>query len=367
MSNAWQPNIEVVLDTAERVALETGLDKAEVLQVMEEGLRASARRYYGGKVRAEIDPIYGTVRITRTRIVMEDEDVEDPTTEIALSEARKSEPEIQPGDEFVEILPPIPWNRHAARVAQQAINQHLRNRIRERLKRVYSLKIGLLVRGRVIRIREDAVYVQLDEGGRGVLFYEDALPGERFEVGQEISAVVMGVRDFKRAIRSGDSHAVDRGIYVILSRATGAFAVQVAKSIVPEMSMGLVVVKGCAREPGVLTKIAVAPTRRDVDAVAACIGKDASRVRAMSEALGGETVQIIRWSPSLRRYAVYAMEPAVVRSPIVDRENGVITVRAGPAHYASAIGPGGINVRLASELVGMPIKVLPGKGVAADK
>ncbi len=361
----------IILETAHQVARETGLGVDEVLEIMEEGLRASARRHYGGaQVEAHIDRNTGAVRIVRVRIVVPDGDVDDEGREVGVSEARASDPHAQPGDEHREEMPSIPWNRHAAQVAQHAINARFRDRMREHVQRVYGLRIGTLARGRIYRAQYGAAFVRLEDGTDGIIFQEDALPGERLQQGMEIEAIVSGVRDFRRSIREyrpDGSFTYINGVFVTLSRTAPAFAVAVARSIVPEMEAGLVEVKGCVREAGVMTKIAVAPARRGVDAVAACIGQEASRVRAMSEALGGETVQIIRWSPSLARYAMYALEPAIVRASSVDREQGVIEVRAGPAHYARAIGAGGLNVRLASELVGMPIRVLPGKGVAANE
>ncbi len=309
-----------LLQIADAVAREKLIDRQIVLASMEEAYAKAARSRYGMEtnVRAEIDPKTGELRLWRHLLVVEA--VENPSVEISLEDARRSNPAAQLGDVIADKLPPFDLGRIAAQSAKQVIVQKVRDAERDRQYEEYKDRIGEIINGVVKRVEYGNVIVDLGRS-EGIVRRDELIPREVFRPGDRIRAFVFDVR--REA----------RGPQIFLSRTHPQFMAKLFAQEVPEIYDGIISVKAVARDPG-------------------------SRVQAVVGELQGEKIDIIPWSPDVATFIVNALQPAEVAKVVLDEEAERIEVVVPDDQLSLAIGRRGQNVRLASQLTGWDIDIL---------
>jgi transcription termination/antitermination protein NusA len=334
-----------LLQIADAVAREKLIDRQIVLASMEEAYAKAARSRYGMEtnVKAEIDPKTGELRLWRHLQVVEN--VENAATEIALVDAKRSNPAAQIGDVIADKLPPFDLGRIAAQSAKQVIVQKVRDAERDRQYEEYKDRIGEIINGVVKRAEYGNVIVDLGRS-EGIIRRDELIPRETFRPGDRVRAYVFDVR------------REPRGPQIFLSRTHPQFMAKLFTQEVPEIYDGIITVKAVARDPGSRAKIAVISRDSSIDPVGACVGMRGSRVQAVVGELQGEKIDIIPWSPDVATFIVNALQPAEVAKVVLDEESERIEVVVPDDQLSLAIGRRGQNVRLASQLTGWDIDIL---------
>ncbi len=337
-----------ILQVADAVARDKGIERDEVLEAMEQAIGRAGRAKYGHEhdIRAAIDRRSGDIRLARYRQVVEtQEEVENDMAQIALRDAKTIDPELEIGDFITEELPPIDLGRIAAQTAKQVIVQKVREAERSRQFEEFKDRAGEVVNGIVKRAEFGNVTVDLGRA-EAMLRREDSLPRENFRTGDRVRAFISDVREEQR------------GPQIFLSRAHPQFMALLFRQEVPEIYDSIVEIKSVARDPGSRAKIAVVSSDSSIDPVGACVGMRGSRVQAVVQELQGEKIDIIPWSPDIATFVVNALAPAEVTKVVMDEESGRIEVVVPNEQLSLAIGRRGQNVRLASQLTGWHIDIL---------
>jgi len=336
---------EELLQVADAVAREKGIERDTVLDAMEQAIQHAGKRKYGQEhdIRAEIDRKTGAVRLMRVIHVVDE--VEDPATEISVEDARARKPDAAVGDELIEPLPPIEFGRIAAQTAKQVIVQKVREAERERQYEEYKDRAGEIVNGLVKRVEYGNVMVDLGRA-EALLRRDELLPRESFHQGDRVRAYIYDVR------------REPRGPQIFLSRTHPQFMAKLFAQEVPEIYDRIIEIKAVARDPGSRAKIAVISHDSSIDPVGACVGMRGSRVQAVVAELQGEKIDIIQWSPDPATFVVNALAPAEVTKVVLDEEAKRIEVVVPDDQLSLAIGRRGQNVRLASQLTGWDIDIL---------
>lgn len=342
MSN--QPRHELLL-VAETVAREKGIEREDVIAAMEQAIQKAAKAKYGmdRDIRAVIDRTTGEVDIQKCLTVVDE--VQEPLTEILLSEAKERDSKVKVGDVLTEMLPPIEFGRVAAQSARQVIFQKVRDAERAQQYIEYKDRIGQIISGLVKRVEFGNVVMDLGRT-EAILRREDTIPRETFRVGDRIRVYIADVRPEAR------------GPMIFLSRTHPQFMMKLFEQEVPEIYDGIIEVKAVARDPGSRAKLAVYTTDPSIDPVGACVGMRGSRVQAVVSELQGEKVDIIPWSSNPATFVVNALAPAEVMKVVLDEENHRVDVVVEEEQLSLAIGRRGQNVRLGSQLTGWNIDIL---------
>lgn len=321
------------------------LDRAELRDLLHDGIQAALVRKYGPTVRFELnmDELKGDLRVTRLRQVVEA--VEDPASQVSVEEARYEDPEFQPGDMLEEDIPFQTFGRLAVQAAKQRIIQRVREGERARIRDEFADKVGELLSGEIQQIERGKLVIMLNKfrEAEAIIPYREQNHREHFHQGDTIRAVLKRLEE------------TPKGPRLILSRADGLFVKALFKLEVPEIQQQVIEVKGIAREVGSRTKVAVISRDDAIDAVGACVGLKGSRVQAVVNELGGERIDIVPWSPDPERFAKQALAPARVARVHADPANKTINAVVDEDQLSLAIGRNGQNVRLASELTGWKI------------
>ena len=312
---------------------------------MEDAIQKAARSRYGSEteVRAEINPKTGEMRLSRLLLVVDL--VENDSTQIALTDAKRRNPAAQVGDFIAEALPPLEYGRIAAQSAKQVIVQKVREAERDRQYQEYKDRIGDIVNGIVKRVEYGNVVVDLGRG-EAIVRRDELLPREVFRNGDRIRAYIYDVR------------REPRGPQIFLSRTHPQFMSKLFAQEVPEIYDGIVEVKAVARDPGSRAKIAVISRDSSVDPVGACVGMRGSRVQAVVNELQGEKIDIIPWTSDPANFVVNALAPAEVAKVVLDEDRQRMEVVVPDQQLSLAIGRRGQNVRLASQLTGWDIDIV---------
>src|ERR1700680_2877658 len=334
-----------LLQIADAVAREKAIDRGIVIAAMEDAIQKAARARYGSEteVRAEINPKTGEMRLSRLLLVVDQ--VENDSTQISLTDAKRRNPAAQVGDYIAEALPPLEYGRIAAQSAKQVIVQKVREAERDRQYQEYKDRIGDIVNGIVKRVEYGNVVVDLGRG-EAIVRRDEMLPRETFRNGDRIRAFIYDVR------------REPRGPQIFLSRTHPQVMAKLFAQEVPEIYDGIVEIKAVARDPGSRAKIAVVSRDSSVDPVVACVGMRGSRVQAVVNELQGEKIDIIPWSHDIATFVVNALAPAEVAKVVLDEERERIEVVVPDQQLSLAIGRRGQNVRLASQLTGWDIDIL---------
>src|ERR671927_245199 len=334
-----------LLQVADTVARDKGIDKDEVLEAMEQAIQKAGRSKYGQEydIRAEIDRRNGEIRLLRFREVAAT--VENEATQIPLAAAQRLNPEAEIGDFITDPLPPIDFGRIAAQTAKQVIVQKVRDAERARQYNEYKDRVGEIVNGLAKRVEFGNVVVDLGRA-EAILRRDELLPRESFRQGERVRAYIYDVRQ------------EPRGPQIFLSRTHPQFMAKLFAQEVPEIYDGIIEIRAVARDPGSRAKIAVVSNDSGIDPVGACVGMRGSRVQAVVAELQGEKIDIIPWSPDPATFVVNALAPAEVAKVVMDEEQRRIEVVVPDDQLSLAIGRRGQNVRLASQLTGWDIDIL---------
>jgi N utilization substance protein A len=342
-----------ILYVADAVSNEKGVDKEIIFEAIEAAL-ATATRKKNNKdidVRVDIDRETGDYETFRRWLVVEDtgEGLENPLAEITLEAARIDDPDIQAGDYIEEQIESVEFGRIAAQTAKQVIVQKVREAERARVIEAYQGREGELVMGTVKRVERGNVYLDLGDNVEAFIPREEMIPREAVRTGDRLRGYLKEVR------------AETRGPQLFVSRTAPEFLVELFKLEVPEVDQGLLRIIGGARDAGSRAKISVESLDSRLDPVGACVGMRGSRVQSVSNELAGERVDIILWDENPAQFVINAMSPAEVTSIVVDEDTHTMNIAVEEDKLAMAIGRGGQNVRLASELTGWELNVMTEK------
>ncbi|MBT5414157.1 MAG: transcription termination/antitermination protein NusA [Rhodospirillaceae bacterium] len=341
------PRLEM-LQVADTVARDKGIEREEVLVAMEQAIQKAGRSKYGHEhdIRAEIDRKTGEIKLFRYRAVVEEiDEVEDEITQLTLEQARRIKPDAEIGEFLIDKLPPIDFGRVAAQTAKQVIVQKVREAERQRQFREYRDRVGEVVNGLVKRVEFGNVLVDLGRA-EAIIRREELIPRENFRQGDRVRAYIYDVRE------------EPRGPQIFLSRTHPQFMVMLFAQEVPEIYDGIIEIREVARDPGSRAKIAVISNDSSIDPVGACVGMRGSRVQAVVAELQGEKIDIIPWSSDPATFVVNGLAPAEVTKIVLDEDAHRIDVIVPDEQLSLAIGRRGQNVRLASQLSGWDIDIL---------
>jgi N utilization substance protein A len=337
-----------ILRVVDVVSHEKDLDQEAIFQALETALATATSKKHDGRidVRVEIDRQTGNYKTFRRFKVVEPSQLKDRDREMTLEEAQKLKPAVKVG-EYVELpIDSIAFGRIAAQTAKQVIVQKVREAERRKVVEAYKDRIGQLVTGVVKRVERGNVYLDLGENAEALIPREETIPHESFRVGDRVRGYLKEVRE------------EGRGPQLIVSRTAPELLIELFKLEVPEIGEGLIEVKGAAREPGVRAKIAVRSRDPRLDPIGACIGMRGSRVQAVSNELAGERIDIVLWDENDAQFVINAMAPADIVSIVVDEEAHAMDIAVADENLSQAIGRGGQNVRLASQLTGWELNVM---------
>jgi N utilization substance protein A len=339
-----------ILMVVEAVSNEKGVDEGIIFEAIELAL-ASATRKRGGEeidVRVSIDRETGEYETFRRWLVFADEsdELEFPDQELRMIDAVDVTPDAEPGGYVEEPIESVEFGRIAAQTAKQVIVQKVREAERIKTVEEYQDRAGELLSGIVKRVDRNGVYIDLGGNAEGFVPREEMIPREPVRPQDRLKALLRDVR------------SEPRGPQLFLTRSSPEFLLELFKIEVPEVGQGLIEILGAARDPGLRAKIAVKSNDPRIDPVGACVGMRGSRVQAVSNELAGERVDIILWDENPAQFVINAMSPAEVTSIVVDEESHSMDVAVDEDKLSQAIGRGGQNIRLASELSGWELNVM---------
>ncbi|MGH6629241.1 MAG: transcription termination factor NusA, partial [Burkholderiales bacterium] len=333
-----------LLAIADSVAREKLIDRAIVIEAMEDAIQRAARARYGAEndIRAKLDPVTGDLRLWRVLEVVEEAD--DHFKQVDLKGAQKLKSDAVVGDFIVDPLPPIEFGRIAAQAAKQNIIQRVREAERTIIYNEFKDRKDELFSGIVQRFERKNIIVNLGRTD-AILPEKEQVPRERYRQGDRIRAYIVSVE------------ITSRGPQIVLSRTHPGMLIQLFAQEVPEIYEGIVEVKGAAREPGGRAKIAVISHDLDVDPVGACVGMKGTRVQSVVQELRGEKIDIVHWIADQAEYVCRSLAPAKVAKIIIDDDDHTMQVVVPDDQLSLAIGRKGQNVRLAARLTGWRIDV----------
>ena len=339
-----------ILMVVDAVSNEKGVDKEIIFTALEAALASATRKRHGEgiDVRVAINRKSGDYDTWRRWKAFADDstELENPDAELRLEDALEINPEAQVGG-YVEVpMESVAFGRIAAQTAKQVIVQKVREAEREMVVNEYKGRVGTLVSGIVKRVDRNGVYVDLGGNAEGFVPRDQMIPREPVRSQDRIKAYLQDVR------------SEQRGPQLFLSRTSPEFLIELFKLEVPEVGQGLINILGAARDPGVRAKIAVKSNDSRIDPVGACVGMRGSRVQAVSNEIAGERVDIIPYDENAAQFVINAMAPAEVVSIVVDEDSHSMDIAVTEEKLSQAIGRGGQNIRLASELSGWELNVM---------
>lgn len=336
-----------VLLLVDALAREKNVEKDIVFIALESALASATKKRFheDADVRVSIDHQTGDYQSLRRWQVVADEAMEEPARQIMLSEALQRDPEIKLEEFIEEVLEPVEFGRIGAQAAKQVIFQKIRDAEREQILNDFLERKEFMVTGTIKRMERGNAIV---ESGRveAALPRDQMIPKENLRVGDRVRAYLYKV----------DRTA--RGPQLVLSRIAPEFLIKLFELEVPEIEEGLLEIKIAARDPGSRAKIAVKSHDPRVDPIGTCVGMRGSRVQAVTGELAGERVDIILWADDPATFVINALAPAEISSILVDEEKHSMDIVVDEDNLAQAIGRGGQNVRLASELTGWELNIM---------
>ena len=345
-------NKEILL-VADVFANEKEIDKEIIFQAIESALEAATVKRYEQpiKVRVDINRHTGEYTTYRRWQVVDvnpeiNGDVEFPSWQVLLEVAQFDQQDIAIGDFVEEEIESVEFCRIAAQTAKQVIIQKVREAERRKIVEAYQDRIGELITGIVKRIEKGNVYLDLGGHIEAYIAREDLIPKEPIRMGDRVRGYLK------------DARLEPRGPQLFVSRTAPELLMALFRLEVPEISEGLIEIKGAARDPGYRAKIAVKANDPRLDPIGACVGMRGSRVQAISNELAGERVDIILWNDNEAQFVINAMAPAEIQSIVVDEDKHSMDVAVATDSLSQAIGRGGQNVRLATELTGWELNIL---------
>lgn len=330
------------------ISREKSVEREVVFGAVEAALASATKKLHGGEVdiRVVVDRETGEYEtFRRWHVVASEAGLQIPDAEILLFEAQEQIPDIEVDDHIEEPIDSLTIGRIGAQAAKQVILQKIRDAEREQLLNDFMSRGEKIMVGAVKRLDKGDLIV---ESGRveGRLKRSEMIPKENLRSGDRVRAFIVGIDD------------TIRGPQIMLSRSAPGFMMELFAQEVPEIEQGLLEIKSCARDPGSRAKIAVVSYDKRVDPIGTCVGVRGSRVTAVTNELAGERVDIVLWSEDPAQFVIGALAPANVQSIVVDEERHAMDVVVDEENLAIAIGRGGQNVRLASDLTGWRINIM---------
>ncbi len=337
-----------ILLVAEAVSNEKGVDPEIIFDALELALATATKKRYDedSTIEVNIDRESGEYETFRSWDVVDDDTLALLGTQFTTEEAIEQNPDLKPGDTHTEQVENVDFGRIAAQIAKQVIVQKVREAEREQVVEEYRDRIGELISGTVKKVTRDNIIVDLGNNAEGLLPREELVGREIYRMGDRIRAMLMEVR------------SETRGPQLYLSRASSEMLIELFRIEVPEIAEDVIELKAASRDPGSRAKIAVKTNDGRIDPVGACVGMRGARVQAVSNELANERIDIILWDDNPAQFVINAMAPAEIESIVVDEETGSMDVAVEEDNLAMAIGRGGQNVRLASELTGWEVNVM---------
>ena len=342
-----------ILMVVDVVSNEKEIDRNVLFEAIEAALEMATKKLYRDDiaVRVAIDRSTGDYESFRQWEVVEadfefENGLENPDAQILLEDAQKKDPELELGSFIEEPIKSADFGRIGAQAAKQVIVQKVKEAERRKVYELYKDKVGELVTGVIKRIERGNVFVDLEGTADAIIPREEMIPREPVRTGDRIRGYLKEVEE------------VTRGPQLTVSRSASELLIALFKLEVPEVGDGLIEILGAARDPGSRAKIAVRTRDQRLDPVGACVGMRGSRVQAVSNELAGERVDIILWDENEAQFVINAMSPAEVVAIVVDEDKHSMDVSVRDDSLSQAIGRGGQNVRLASELTGWKLNVM---------
>jgi len=347
-----------ILLVVEAVSNEKDVAKEVIFEAMEAALASATRKKAGGDIdaRVAIDRETGDYSTFRRWEVVADpgeEGLEAPDRQLTLAQARERDSSAEIGGFVEEPMESVLFGRIAAQTAKQVIVQRVREAERAKVVEAYQDRKGELVTGLVKKAERGTIALDLGGNAEALIPRDHVIPRESVRPGDRLRGYLFDVR------------SEPKGPQLFVSRTAPELLVELFKLEVPEVGEGLIEILAAARDPGSRAKIAVRTSDSRIDPVGACVGMRGSRVQAVSNELNGERVDIILWNDNPAQFVINAMSPADVVSIVIDEDAGSMDVAVKEENLSQAIGRGGQNVRLASQLTGWELNVMNEEEAAA--
>ena len=339
-----------IIKVVDAVSEAKDVDREVLFEAIENAIESATKKQYADNmdVKVTIDRETGDYKTYRRWLVFADEsrELEDPDIELRMIDAVDVDKTANPGEFVHEEIESVDFGRIGAQIAKQVIVQKVREAEKQKTIELFKDNVGELVSGVVKRMDRNGFYIDIGNNSEAFLPRREMIYKEAIRPQDRIKAILKDINtDLK-------------GPPLILSRVMPEFLIELFKLEVPEITQNLISIVGASRDPGLRAKIAVQSDDKRIDAVGACVGMRGSRVQAVSNELNGERIDIILWSDNTAQYVVNAMSPASVISIVVDEENNSMDIAVEESKLSQAIGRGGQNIRLASELTNWKLNVL---------
>jgi len=323
------------------------IDREMLMVILEDIFRGMLGKKFGTDENFDIivNVDKGDLEIWRNRLIVEDSELEDENTQIALSEAIKIEPDFEVGEEVSEEMKLADFGRREILSIRQLLTAKIQEYEKDTVYQKYKEKIGEIITGEVYQVWKKEILVLDDEYIELTLPKSEQIPSDFYRKGDTIRAVVSKVE-----MRGGSPT-------IILSRTSPVFLERLFESEVPEVYDGLITIKNIVRVPGERAKIAVESYDDRIDPVGACVGMKGSRIHGIVRELKNENIDVINYTTNPTLFISRALSPAKISSINIDDENKKAEVYMKPDQVSLAIGKGGYNIRLAGKLTGYEIDV----------
>lgn len=323
------------------------IDKATMISVLEESFRNVIAKTMGTDENFDIiiNPDKGDLEIWRNRIVVDDNDLENPNMEISLSEAKKIDEDFEVGEEVTDELHLIDFGRRTILNLRQTLASKILELEKDNLYNKYKERVGEIVTGEVYQIWKKELLLLDDDHNELILPKSEQIPSDFFRKGEHVRAIVARVEN------------INNNPKIILSRTSPVFLERLFEMEIPEINDGLITIKGIARIPGERAKVAVEAYDDRIDPVGACVGMKGFRIHSIVRELRNENIDVINYTSNLNLYIQRALSPAKINSIVIREEERRADVFLYPEEVSLAIGKGGANIKLASLLTGFNIEV----------
>ena len=336
-----------LIDTFREFKETKNIDRTTLVSVLEESFRNVLAKIFGSDENFDVivNPDKGDFEIYRNRIVVADGEVEDENKQVALTEARKIEPDYEVGEEVSEQVNFAKFGRRAILNLRQTLASKILELEHDTLYNKYKDRVGQIISGEVYQIWKREVLVVDDENNELILPKSEQIPADVYRKGETVRAVILRVDNENNNPK------------IILSRTSPLFLERLLEAEVPEINDGLIAIRKIARMPGERAKIAVESFDDRIDPVGACVGVKGSRVHGIVRELCNENLDVVNYTSNINLFIQRALSPARISSINIDQENHKAEVYLQPEEVSLAIGRGGLNIKLASMLTEFTIDV----------